>query len=324
MRSQRERQPATGKHLGSTHAAALKLSLEKDESEYDAVLAPFIEASVRPSDARWREITGRRTTQIRKQWLKRMLTAPFGPRHIRTPETVRRYYQRWKKWELRTFDPYEASFRLACFWRGQHLIIRGNGVRRVILLRMMRLIAELRPKRVCEVGFGNGLNLLILAARFPEIEFAGAELTDEGVAAARGVTALSTLPAGVIKLSPERLPDLAAHGRIRFEQGNAAALPFEDGEFDLVYTAGAVEQMESIRDEALREIARVSCGWASFIEPFRDVNKSGLQRAYVVGQDYFQGRIRDLSDYGLDPVMVSDNLLQNFYMNYAHVVAVRR
>src|SRR5690606_37798769 len=105
-----------------------------------------------------------------------------------------------------------------------------------------------RPHSILEVGSGVGLNLCLLADRFPEIDFAGVELTQAGVEVARELSALPTLSPSVVAFSPEPLRAAAAHARISWHQGNAAALPFGPGQFDLVFTIQAIEQMQAIKD----------------------------------------------------------------------------
>ena len=176
------------------------------------------------------------------------------------------------------------------------------------LYLLARVIDTLRPRRVLEVGSGNGINLLVLAGMFPETEFVGLELTDEGIRAGTGVQARGVLPDNLLSFAPAPIQDPAAFKRIRFEQGSAADLPFGDGEFDLVYTSVAVEQMESIRHRALGEIARTARDHVFLCEPFYDVNQSGIARRYVVARDYFQGPIGDLPRYGLEPYWATNDL----------------
>src|SRR5690606_15819330 len=108
-------------------------------------------------------------------------------------------------------------------------------------------------------------------AVFPEIAFAGAELTPSGVAAARSVQG-EPLPDGVERFAPMPVQSRTAHQRIDFNQADARSLPFADDSFDLVFTRLAVEQMEAIRDEALAEIRRVTRSYVVFVEPFADFN----------------------------------------------------
>jgi SAM-dependent methyltransferase len=72
------------------------------------------------------------------------------------------------------------------------------------------------PARVLDLGTGTGKAGRLVAERFPEADVVGVDLSPAMVAEAR-------------RLLP---PDLGT--RVRFEVGDASALPFPDGAFDLV------------------------------------------------------------------------------------------
>ncbi len=78
------------------------------------------------------------------------------------------------------------------------------------------------PSRVLDLGTGTGLAAFIAARRFPEAEVVGADLAPGMVEQARRNTP----------------PELAR--RVRFEQADAARLPFEDGAFDLALLANMI------------------------------------------------------------------------------------
>jgi SAM-dependent methyltransferase len=73
------------------------------------------------------------------------------------------------------------------------------------------------PRRVLDLGTGTGAAALAAARRFPEAEVVGIDLAASMIAEARRKT-----------------------DRVRFEVGDAAALPFEDGAFDLVTHANMI------------------------------------------------------------------------------------
>jgi ubiquinone/menaquinone biosynthesis C-methylase UbiE len=75
---------------------------------------------------------------------------------------------------------------------------------------------ESPPARVLDVGTGTGKAAGLVAGRFPSAEIVGVDLSPAMVAEAR------------------RLARSALAGRIRFEVGDASALPVADAEFDLV------------------------------------------------------------------------------------------
>ena len=72
------------------------------------------------------------------------------------------------------------------------------------------------PASVLDLGTGTGKAAHLAAERFPDADVVGVDLSPGMVEQAR-------------ELVP---PELA--GRLRFEVGDASALPFPDGEFDLV------------------------------------------------------------------------------------------
>jgi ubiquinone/menaquinone biosynthesis C-methylase UbiE len=78
------------------------------------------------------------------------------------------------------------------------------------------------PSRVLDLGTGTGDAAFAMARRWPATQVIGVDLAEQMVAEARRKTAA----------------ELAA--RVRFQTADAAALPFEDGAFDLVALANAI------------------------------------------------------------------------------------
>lgn len=102
------------------------------------------------------------------------------------------------------------------------------------LSRVSELAAAERPRRVLEVGCGEGIVLAALAARLPGTRFDGLELDEPTLAQARA-----------------RCPGA------RLVRGDACELPFEDRSFDLVVCLEVLEHLpEPVR--ALRELRRVT------------------------------------------------------------------
>jgi ubiquinone/menaquinone biosynthesis C-methylase UbiE len=81
---------------------------------------------------------------------------------------------------------------------------------------------EPAPARALDLGTGTGQGAFAIARRFPRTEVVGIDLADAMLAEARRKT-------------PTELA-----GRIRFESGDASALPFADGSFDLVAHANMI------------------------------------------------------------------------------------
>jgi SAM-dependent methyltransferase len=78
------------------------------------------------------------------------------------------------------------------------------------------------PQRVLDLGTGTGAAAFSVARRFPEAQVTGADLSEEMLAEARRKTP----------------PELAE--RVRFEQADAARLPYGDASFDLVTLANMI------------------------------------------------------------------------------------
>jgi len=83
-------------------------------------------------------------------------------------------------------------------WRGRQLLLDPAAAARLRTLLFAAVIDDLKPKRILEVGSGNGINLLNLAGAFPGIEFTGLELTDEGVRQARSAQSDAEI-AGILR-----------------------------------------------------------------------------------------------------------------------------
>jgi SAM-dependent methyltransferase len=96
------------------------------------------------------------------------------------------------------------------------------------------------PARVLDLGTGTGLAAFVLARRFPQAEVVGVDLSERMIETARRHT-------------PPELAD-----RVRFEEADAARLPFDDGSFELVSLANMIPFFD--------ELARVSApgGWLVF------------------------------------------------------------
>jgi malonyl-CoA O-methyltransferase len=87
------------------------------------------------------------------------------------------------------------------------------------LVAFERALEEVEPppRRVLDLGTGTGAAAVVVARRFPEAEVVGIDLAGSMIAEARRKT-----------------------DRVRFEVGDASALAFEDGAFDLVTHANMI------------------------------------------------------------------------------------
>jgi SAM-dependent methyltransferase len=293
--------------------------------QIEALLAPFVTAQVSAFGADWqRQIWRRRHKALRRMW--RDLGGQASPRHGRSSAIVQaEYADVWSRAGFDRYDPHNApAGNTPWLWRNQCLLANTTGATRWRQLLLIRAIEKVRPRTVVEIGCGNGINLMMLACRFPQIAFTGIELTAQGHAAALAFQqAHGELPANLRAFAPEPLPDPTGFRRVAFLQGSATQLPFDDGAFDLAITVLAVEQMEQIRARALAEIARVVRSHTVMIEPFRDVNGGFWQRLNVRQRGYFRGRIAELADFGLQPLVACADFPQKYILRAALVLSAR-
>jgi SAM-dependent methyltransferase len=190
--------------------------------------------------------------------------------------------------------------------------------------RLIERVVDLSGARtVLEVGSGRGVNLALLALSRPSLDLTGIELTETGVARSRELAARP--PTELLELVGASTPTAeqrAALGRLRFEQADATALPFDDESFDLVFTYLVLEQIPNSYPQVVREAARVSRRWCAFVEPFADAN-GPFGRAQLHALDYFRARTSEFREYGLQPVHFTTRLPQKVHFRTGLLVAER-
>ena len=276
------------------------LGLGVGDDEIAATFAPFVRDRYDRDDPEWIAIVENRRARSRRKLVDR----PQAEWDTWTTEHAQRFYN--QEWGVDVeFDAWLATAGKvgACEWRREGLMARPTGIKRVHQLVLMRLFERLQPRTVLEVGSGNGINLLVLSARFPEVRFAGIELTEAGVAAATAQMAEPELRASIQDFSPEPVRDPRAHKRLDVRQGTASALPFAQDSFDLVYSVQALEAMDPIRGQVLSEMRRVSRGHVAMIEPFYEWHATGLRREKIAATGYFAQPMDGLESFGLRPVV---------------------
>jgi SAM-dependent methyltransferase len=295
------------------------------EQEIMGLFEPFVDRGASERPGAWRDEVARRKQKLVKRLATRFLM-PWRSEQRRDQAIVLGEYD--KAWRSIDYGAYALGApqrdHTPWEWRGRRLFASDVGATRFRQLLLIRLIERVRPQRVLEVGCGNGINLILLAGRFPKIRFAGVELTEAGHQAARALQQQAALPPGMADYAPLPLADPTAFRRIDFRQGDATRLPFGDGTFELVITVLALEQMERVRPRALAEIARVSARHSLMIEPFQDVNQALWPRLNVMRRDYFRGRIDDLPRYGLEPVLALGDFPQEAFLKTCAVLAEKR
>ncbi len=296
-----------------------KLNIEIRPEQIQDIFASAIQRAVPHSDVEWDKRSEQLSNKVNKkaQWWRKLFRSGDVDR-------VRDVYE--KKWTseaaLARFTK-QAGDLDPIVWGDRRYFGYSNGIKRVHLFVLMRIIETLRPARVLEVGSGMGLNLLILAAQFPDVKFTGIELTSAGNEIAQTFRASPKLPDQLAAFSPLPIVNDQAHRAVSFFQGSAAQLPFEKNSFDLVYSMLALEQMEAIRDEVFGQIAAVCSGHVAMFEPFADWNTSPMRRHLIASRKFFAAQIADLPRYGLEPVFVSEDMPSKLAFGVGVVVARR-
>jgi SAM-dependent methyltransferase len=206
-------------------------------------------------------------------------------------------------------------------WRNQNLLVDESGLARMRLAIIGAVVREFKPRRVLDVGCGDGIYLLLLAGAFPKTSFVGLELTDTGHQEAVGMQSMPALPGHLISYAPFDQQDLQAFKRVKFVQGDACAMPFESGEFDLVMTIVSIAQMKKVKEAALKEISRVTGGHLLSLETFGDVNQSFWRRLTLASRGFFDGSINELRAYQLNPVWATQDFPQEALLGLALVLS---
>jgi ubiquinone/menaquinone biosynthesis C-methylase UbiE len=286
--------------------------------EIEAVFAPFVLERMPADHPRWRAAVARLERKYAKPAAgARQWTTPDGRR---TVDLVRAGYE--SRWGLVELEQQLSSSKPVHFeWRDEGMVAYAIGRKRVHLLLLARVLERLSPASVLEVGFGNGLNLLLLSMQFPGITFSGVELTAAGVAAARELAHDPETHPRLVPFATGPLHDPEAPRRLDLRQGTADALPLADKSVDVAITVLALEQMESIRDAALAELARVARRHVVMIEPFADWNADGHRREYIQRHHYFAARIADLPRFGLKPAVATSDMPNKLSFRAGLVVA---
>lgn len=282
-----------------------------DSQHCRRLLDPWVINAMPATSGKWRKIIAKDTLHWRvkywKHWLKGLLKGDIASAlQYRTADHVKKTYGRTFAHEDRPSPdlPTNITEPTMAEWRDEGLILKKGALPQMQLERLMALIAMTKPRSVLEVGAGYGQNLLCLSAVFPDIAFAGIELTAEGVARAQAEQSHEYLPDVIKQFAPFPVADDTAHRRVNFQQGDATALPFADSTFDLVFSKLALEQMERVRQKAVAEMVRVSAGHVVMIEPFADFNDDKRRRLAHRAKNFFSMRLDELPAAGLEPLIV--------------------
>jgi len=282
-------------------------------------LSPYLVRNVSSDDKEW----SLKETSVTNKWIWYFIKSRlrrFLLGNSKKVSTVNKEYS--QVWSTNQYPGQNdiASVNML-MWGDDRLEVYGWGEKRVHLFIFSKVIERLKPKRILEVGCGNGAMLMMLSVMQPDVEFTGVELTEAGINAAKKMQAADELPKEMIEFVPRAVVDRAAYKRVKFEKGNALSLPFPDDSFDLVNTSLALEQMNAIQNQAITEIARVSNGYVAMIEPFPDFNKTPLRRLYTKTRDYFSVPVNQLPLFSLNPVAITGDFPSKIFRGVGFVLS---
>jgi ubiquinone/menaquinone biosynthesis C-methylase UbiE len=300
------------------------VGFERLSDEIEEGFVPMVSRESNFGDRAWARHVWKRRRRLLRASLERLVQGQ-APENQRSTAAIRDEYE--PVW-ARGYERYQLHPRVRhkpFLWGRRRYWANSMVATRFRQAILSRIIEHTRPKQVLEVGCGNGINLILLSCRFPDISFTGLELTEAGHATAtRFQNEHTVLPEAMQAFAPLPLSDPTAFRRIRFVRGSAADLPFADGAFDLMMTILALEQMERIRQAALAEVARVTGRHAFLIEPFRELNDRGWRFFNRVKRDYFAGRVSDLPQFGLEPEFVVADYPQEVFLRTCAVLCRKR
>ena len=191
------------------HASPLD-DLEISDARIEEVIEPFVSRMFDPDDAEWRKLYNRTSIIRALQKYRRQVRRLFGMETRRTKRQAEgygeRYTAKWREDTLRqglALNPGQTP----CAWKGRGYRLNAIGIKRVHQLYFMNILEALQPESVLEVGYGVGLNIFTMAARFPDIRFAGVELSSDAVMTGNALIQRPQLPEPIQTFSPEPAPE---------------------------------------------------------------------------------------------------------------------
>ncbi|MBT4889836.1 MAG: class I SAM-dependent methyltransferase [Rhodospirillales bacterium] len=278
-----------------------------DKKSLLEVCGPYLETEKRPNPE-W-------ITAIREDYLRNIRQA--NQLTIRTNEIIKdeygSTYQKGMDWWDKHFAPLPESPLKPYIFDGEYYFGAKACYERNLIYYVREAINVSGASRILEVGSGSGRNLISMALTFPDRDFEGLELTNEGVTLANNLIAEEILSDNYsiwAGCEPGKTPP---RENIKFTQGSAALLPYEDNHFDMVFSILALEQMRQILPDVLAEIRRVCSGNVIFVEPFADFNGPKDQE-HIEFKGYFNLSGDELSAFGFIPLIFTSQILRKLHM----------
>lgn len=167
-------------------------------------------------------------------------------------------------------------------------------------------ILKLKPRNVLEIGCGIGLNIIYFAKIFKDIKFTGIDISNYAI------------NKNNLALKKNNI------NNVEFYCKNAKNLSFKKNTFDLTYTVLALEQMNKIKFQVIREIKNITKKKIIFIEPFVDVNKKLINFFHMKNSDYFNLYYNELESLGLLIERKFDNFPQRLALAAGFVSLIKK
>jgi len=171
------------------------------------------------------------------------------------------------------------------YYNGKYFKKKPWSERKYYFETLKDVIDKQKPKKILEVGCGNGMLINTLARVYSNISFSGIDLTRSGVEASKLLTDNDNYNEKVgnffYNFSKQNLVD-----NINFKNLSVVELP-DDEKYDFTYTTLALEQMKTVQQEAIRKITHVTNKTIVLIEPFYFENQSFISKKYLKLKNYF-------------------------------------
>lgn len=148
-----------------------------------------------------------------------------------------------------------------------------------------------KPKNVLEVGCGIGYNIFFLAKKFPKVNFVGIDISESAIQYCNNILYNSSIK------------------NVKFFQKNAKHLSL-DLNFDITYTVLALEQMNKIKLDVMKNIIKITSKKIIFIEPFQNVNRNLFNYLHLKMNDYFDYDYKNLKELNLSIDEIVDDFPQ--------------
>ncbi|MDC0391198.1 class I SAM-dependent methyltransferase [Candidatus Pelagibacter ubique] len=239
----------------------------------------------------------------------------------RTQEFTKvRYNRIWNKTDLKIFYDPENTNNCSIHSYKDSFFLSSNALStRIHQYLVINKINELKPNSVLEVGCGQGFQLLLLSRLYPEINFFGIDQSDEGIMFAKKFAQKKIIEEELTKPLKYNFNNSETQN-INYSIQDAKKLEFESNSIDLIFTNLALEQMDNIKFEVLSEIKRVSSKYIVLIEPFKDLNNSGIKYLHHSSKQYFNLKYNELVDENYAIVDYQKNFPSQISLNYGLLV----